>query len=731
MMELLIEILIEELPAIPLLNNLNSCKEKWNEILKQNRLESKFDFFYTPRRLVIIHRNFPARQEDSIISLYGPPSNIAYKEDKTPSKALLSFLSKNNIKQEHITTKIKNKKEIIYIEKVSQGIESKKLLSNMVIEWLNSLHFGKNMRWGDNTQSFIRPIRNICILLNNNLIPCNAYGVQGSNIITPHRQARIKYDSVKSNDNLRANSIDSYIHILRNNGVVLDQQERKDIIIKAFKTIEDKHNVQIEIDKELLDEVIAITEYPTVLLGRFDNKFLEIPKEVIITSMKENQRYFSIYNGTKPQNFESKTNNLYAGFIVVSNAFMGNFDLILKGNEKVLRARLEDALFFYRNDIKANMNFGSLTNIGFIDGAGNLQDKVEREVILVEKLLYAIKEQCSEASNKQKATLEIDINKDLQSIIKTLYHAKNDLLSQTVGEFPELQGIMGANFASIIGFNERECLAIREQYLPHGKDLSLPSSNFSAIINLAIKLDTIFTLFHLKKIPTGSKDPFALRRQTSAFLRICVKFNYNLKISDICNLAMNSKDYANLDSKILNEFILERIYGICNHINPSIVRAVLKLNIGIVDMFYRIYALNNYCDKIDIRSVISTFKRVANILNSTVDTKNMINAELFEESERELYNNLLVYKQQKKQIILEHNSDISPLNAQDFLHQEYIKNLVMQLELLFSLKKNLDDVFENVLINCENLKLRENRISLIQDVFNEFLEFGDMCQIAI
>ncbi|WP_233709105.1 glycine--tRNA ligase subunit beta [Helicobacter muridarum] len=730
-MELLIEILIEELPAIPLLNNLNSCKEKWNEILKQNRLESKFDFFYTPRRLVIIHRNFPARQEDSIISLYGPPSNIAYKEDKTPSKALLSFLSKNNIKQEHITTKIKNKKEIIYIEKVSQGIESKKLLSNMVIEWLNSLHFGKNMRWGDNTQSFIRPIRNICILLNNNLIPCNAYGVQGSNIITPHRQARIKYDSVKSNDNLRANSIDSYIHILRNNGVVLDQQERKDIIIKAFKTIEDKHNVQIEIDKELLDEVIAITEYPTVLLGRFDNKFLEIPKEVIITSMKENQRYFSIYNGTKPQNFESKTNNLYAGFIVVSNAFMGNFDLILKGNEKVLRARLEDALFFYRNDIKANMNFGSLTNIGFIDGAGNLQDKVEREVILVEKLLYAIKEQCSEASNKQKATLEIDINKDLQSIIKTLYHAKNDLLSQTVGEFPELQGIMGANFASIIGFNERECLAIREQYLPHGKDLSLPSSNFSAIINLAIKLDTIFTLFHLKKIPTGSKDPFALRRQTSAFLRICVKFNYNLKISDICNLAMNSKDYANLDSKILNEFILERIYGICNHINPSIVRAVLKLNIGIVDMFYRIYALNNYCDKIDIRSVISTFKRVANILNSTVDTKNMINAELFEESERELYNNLLVYKQQKKQIILEHNSDISPLNAQDFLHQEYIKNLVMQLELLFSLKKNLDDVFENVLINCENLKLRENRISLIQDVFNEFLEFGDMCQIAI
>ncbi|RDU73381.1 glycine--tRNA ligase subunit beta [Helicobacter aurati] len=730
MAELLIEILTEELPAIPLLKNFHSFQEQWRTILKQYRLETDFTFYYTPRRLVLLHRDFACKQADSHLALYGPPVQIAYNDDKTLSRALLSFLAKNQLTQEQLTTTIKDNKEVVYVEQTIQGTESTKILADMVIAWLESLHFGKTMRWGNYHQTFIRPIRNICILFDGQLIPCEAYGIKSSNIITPHRQAKIatktSYNTENTQVNLQATGIDSYLDILQNHGVIVNQNEREKIILESLYAIEQKHNVDIEIDKQLLAEIVAITEYPTAMLGHFDEKFLEIPKEMIIASMKENQRYFAVYQQNKHGDSNKSFANLYAGFVVVSNAFQGNFDLILKGNEKVLRARLEDALFFYHNDKKANMNFGSLENIGFIEGAGNLQDKVLREINLVKKVFHFL--QNPNVNQHNELSLLVD---QQESVIKTLHYAKNDLLSQSVGEFPELQGIMGANFAALIGLNENECLGIKEQYLPHGQDSALPSTAFSAIVNLVIKLDTVFSLFNLNKIPTGSKDPFALRRQTTAILKICAKFNCNFRIYDICNLALHDKNYQHIDHKTFHSFIIERVYGIFSEINPSIVRAVLELDINIGETFHRIVALARYCDGVDLKAITATFKRVANIVQNPQDiSQQEINPHLFEESEKKLYANLSIYQQQKRQKVLHsiHN-DFSP-KSQDFLNEAYIASLMQQLESLFGLKEYLDKVFDDVLIYCDDRTLRTNRIALVVCVFHEFLEFGDMRQIT-
>ena len=369
MAQLLIEIFTEELPALPLLKNLDSIQENWANILKTNDLTSEFSFFYTPRRLTIVHRDFALQQPNKKIQIYGPPIHIAYDENKKPSKALQSFLQKNDITLNDIKIITKNNKEVVLYEKNENGVKSIEILGNMVQSWLMSLNFGKSMRWGNHEESFIRPIRNICILLDSNLVPCHAYGLHTSNNITAHRQAK--------NNQKTVTNLQSYMSFLANNGVIIDQAIRKNSIIESIQKLEKQHNIQVEIDNDLLDEIVAITEYPTALFGHFDKRFLQIPKEMIITSMKENQRYFAIY----------KDSQLYNGFIVISNTFGGNLELITKGNEKVLKARLSDAEFFYHNDLKARMQFGNLGDISFMQGAGSLADKIQREIVLAQYII--------------------------------------------------------------------------------------------------------------------------------------------------------------------------------------------------------------------------------------------------------------------------------------------------------------------------------------------------------
>lgn len=692
MAELLIEIFTEELPAIPLLKNLNNIEESWKKILQTYKLETHFDFFYTPRRLTLLHNDFAIKQPNVQLKVYGPPITLAYDSNGNPTKAMDSFLQKNNITSSMTTTTIKDNKEVLFYEKEVMGLESKEILEEMVIAWLKSMQFGKSMRWGDCQESFIRPIRNICILLDGNLISCNAYNMKSSNCIYAHRQAK---DAQNTSKKYNITSIESYLNFLAQNGVILQQEKRKELILQQIQEIEKANNVRVELDNDLLQEIVAITECPQALLGSFEDRFLKIPKEMIITSMKENQRYFSVY----------KDMQLFNGFVMVGNAFGGDLNLIIKGNEKVLRARLEDAMFFYTQDMQSNMAFGNLDTISFMEGAGSLSDKIIREQKLARDIIALLNAKHKHYNDN-----------DISLIMQALQYAKCDLLSQSVGEFPELQGIMGAYFAHEMGMDKEICLALRQQYLPNGTNATLPSSKISALVNIANKLDTIFTLFNIGKIPSGSKDPFALRRQAIAILRISHQFNFDINMQELCNLAV--KTYPNIKQEVLASFMSERIYGIFPGVNPSIVRCVLLMQFGIAQSFDKILALSIYFESVDIKSVIGTFKRVANILNDKkLDRDIEINLSLFEPSEQRLYNNLMSYENAKNQVSKE-----GTLDSEAYL---------AQIQTLFQLKSDLDSVFDNVLILTDNIELRTNRVNLIALVFRAFMEFGDMREIAI
>ncbi|MDD2699127.1 MAG: glycine--tRNA ligase subunit beta, partial [Arcobacteraceae bacterium] len=409
---LLIEIATEELPAIPFLQELPNIEKKWAEILEENNLLCEFEFYYTPRRLTFWHREFKVVGDDSIIEMFGAPVAIAYK-DGQPTGAAMGFAKKCGVDISQITTKHNGKDEVLYFQKEQKGKMSKDLLNDMVNLFIKKLDFGKSMRWGSLAESFIRPIRGLTVLLGEELIDATLYGVSSSKTSFAHRMV--------SYEKFSFNNAHEYFDGLKNKGIVLYPSQRKEIILKQIADLEIKHNLKVELDLELLEEVVAITEYPTALLGTFDEEFLELPPEVIINSMKANQRYFGVYKDGKLAN----------NFIVVSNAYTEDFSYIVSGNEKVLRPRLSDAMFFWKNDIKNGLSNERLKNITFVEGLGSLYNKCERETVIGEYLAD---------------TLGLS---EKELLAKTIMISKADLTTDMVYEFTELQGLMGYYYASL------------------------------------------------------------------------------------------------------------------------------------------------------------------------------------------------------------------------------------------------------------------------------------------
>ncbi|NPA55002.1 MAG: glycine--tRNA ligase subunit beta, partial [Epsilonproteobacteria bacterium] len=274
---LLIEIGVEELPAIPFLKELPNIEKKWNDILEKNNLECDFDFFYTPRRLTLWHREFPTKQPDKTEEIWGAPKEIAQKNPK----ALEGFAKKNNVSIDEVEFKSRGDKEFLYLKKELKGQLSKDLLPQMITDWLKSLNFGKTMRWGDNKEEFIRPIRWVISMIRDESLIFETFGVQSNNFTYGHRNYK---------DAIDIDFVGSYFCKLDKHGVILYQDERRKKILDGIKKIENENNIKVEVDNDLLEEIVTITEYPTPLLGSFDEKFLELPDEVIITSMKEHQR---------------------------------------------------------------------------------------------------------------------------------------------------------------------------------------------------------------------------------------------------------------------------------------------------------------------------------------------------------------------------------------------------------------------------------------------------------
>ena len=656
MKSLLIEIGVEELPAIPLLKELPNIEKKWLDILEKYDLKTGFDFFYTPRRLTLWHREFPTKQPNKIEEIWGAPKSIAEKNQK----AVEGFAKKCGISIDEIKYKTKGNQEFLYYKKEIKGKDAKELLPQMINEWLKSLNFGKTMKWGRCDEEFIRPIRWILCMMESEAIIFNSFCITSSNFTMPHRIIK---------DKIFIDFVGDYFCKLDKNGVILYQDERKKKILNEIKKIEEKNNVQVEIDEDLLNEIVAITEYPTALLGKFDEEFLELPPEVIITSMKEHQRYFPVYKNEKITN----------AFVVVSNAFTDNFEKIIKGNEKVLRARLSDALFFYKNDLKNGLSIEGLKDIVYMDNLGSMYDKVKREENIIEYLAR-------------------HYDGDLEKSKKAVNLAKADLLTEMVYEFTELQGIMGYYYALQEGIEEDIAMAIKEQYT------DTASNKISALLNIAKNLDNILALFSIGKKPKGNKDPFALRRSANYIIKIALDNKIPLDIKKI--IYDLSKNYKNLNPDEVIEFIFERLYKFYN-VNPSVIRAVLATGeSNILEIDKKIKLLNKIVESKDFKELSTTFKRVANIVKDFDLNSIEVNENLFEKyEEKDLW--------------------------KEFQKVKNINNLEKKLDFLISLKPLIDNFFDNVMVNVKDEKIKHNRKSLISSIYKEFLDIADIKEITI
>ena len=667
---LLIEIGVEELPAIPFLKELPNIEKKWNDILEKNRLLCDFEFIYTPRRLVLWHREFQVKQEDSVQEMFGAPVKIAFK-DGEPTGAALGFAKKCGVSVNDLEKIDQGRGEVLYFKKEVVGTNSTELLNDMVNEFISSLNFGKSMRWASRTDSFIRPIRSLAIMLGDQIVEGELFGVKSSNFAFAHRM--VSYEP------FTFNQAGEYFAKLDDNGVILYPDERRKIILKQMTEIEQRHGVKIELDKELLEEVVAITEYPTALIGKFDEEFLELPEEVIVTSMKEHQRYFAVYKDDK------LTNN----FIVVSNSKTDDFGYIIEGNEKVLRPRLADGMFFWKNDIKAGLSNEGLKKLTFVEGLGSMYEKCEREARIADYLAHTFNVEQKELINK------------------AVMMAKADLMSEMVFEFTELQGLMGYYYAKLAGEDELVYTALKEQYLPDGEDSDLPSNAFSSIVALSYKLDNLMGLFSVGKIPTGSKDPFGLRRAAAGIVKIAMEHELPVDLSKIIDaLASN---YPGLDKAQLIEFFNERLFKIFD-VNPSVLKAVLGS--GETDVYKiskKLCALNPIVQGDNFKEYTATFKRVANIIKDLdVNSKLEVKEELLEDTA-------------EKELFQAYNS----VTAKELTCYED------QLEALFGLKPQLDNFFDNVFVNHENEDIKTNRKNTIGLVYQEFRKIADIKEITI
>ena len=668
---LLIEIGVEELPAVPLLKEMKNIEKKYVDILQKHALLSEFEFYYTPRRLVMWHREFPTQQADSVEEFFGAPLAVAYKDGK-PTKAAEGFARKCGVSLEALTTTEKGGKEVLYYKKDVKGKPSVELLPQIIQAWLQSLDFGKSMRWGSLHESFIRPIRWINVQLDDMLVPMHMYGIDSSKTTRVHRIANFNPVAITG--------AKDYFETLKNGGVTLFQQAREEKILSDMKTIELDNSISVAVDEELLAEVVAITENPTALIGSFDEAFLRLPPEVIITSMKEHQRYFPVFQNGK----------LVNKFVVVSNALTDDFSEVIAGNERVLRPRLADALFFYENDLKNGLSTKGLEKVAFFKGLGNVADKIKRE----EKIANILYEIYKPDANKEDLTRAIEL-------------AKADLMSEMVYEFTELQGVMGYYYAKEAGESDAVAVAIKEQYLPEGEESQLPSTPLSAIVAMSIKLDTLLGLFSVNEIPTGSRDPFALRRAVNGIIRIVNEYGFAFDI--VKTLKELAKNYDTIDLEKLENFILERIRRFYK-VNPSIIEAVLASGEReLVAIGRKIEALSTLVNSEGFDEVSSTFKRVANITkeidrNTTLDVDEHL---LTEEAEK------ILYKRYKE------------VTAKEYASYEE------ELDALLGLKPELDAFFESVMVNVEDEQVKNNRKALVGSIYKSIFKIADIKEVSI
>ena len=682
--KLLFEIGTEEIPARFIAKTKADMKGYLEKTLKELHIEYRsIELKCTPRRFVVVIDELAENQATVEEELKGPAKKIAFDENNNPSKALLGFLKGKDISPEEVYFKTVGKDEYAHIKLTKEGQAVKGLLKDIFEGMIKSTTFPKSMRWGGKNIRFVRPIRYFVCLMDEEVIDFEIEGIKTGNITKGHR--------FLGSSEIVINTPDEYEAKLKENFVILDDEQRKALILEQCKAVADSLGGTLMMDEDLLEEVNYIVEYPTAFYGEFDESYLSLPKEAIITPMKEHQRYFPVLDAD---------GKLLNKFITVRNGDSYAIDNVKRGNEKVLDARLSDALFFYHEDTKKPLEayVERLDTIVFQQKLGTILDKTKRIQNLSEKIAKALA-------------------LTLPNLDRAAYLSKADLTTAMVFEFTELQGIMGRYYANLSNEPSEVAQAIYEHYLPRFAGDELPSTNEGIILALSDRLDSVAGFFAIGIQPTGSQDPYALRRQALGILNIMMEKKLDVRLFDLLDLALENFDFEDMDKQSVKSDLMSffelRLKNLFTDmgIRYDVVDAIINIeDSNPFDLLIRAKDLDAWVKNNSVTEALQTFSRISNISKEAIAGK--VDEALFaHDSEAKLntaYNSI--------------KAEVEAMLAK----RQYVK----ALELLISIKDSVDTFFDSVMIMDENMDIRANRLAMLSNIRTTMESVADLSKIV-
>lgn len=688
MRDLLFEIGTEELPAgfiQPALAQLHDNFIKKAEAF--SLVHGEVAVKGTPRRLALIVRQLADRQPDCREELLGPSKAAAFGADGQPTRAAEGFARSKGVTVGDLQVVDTAKGEYLMLVREVAGRPTEELLPGLLQELILELTFAKSMRWGENLHPFGRPIQWLTVLFGDTTLAVEHEGIVSSSSSRGHRfMAHFPFTVA---------SAASYEEQLRGHFVLADPQERRQAVIAeieaAVQTFPGDGSQRVAIDEELVDTVTNLVEYPFGICGTFEEKFLQVPPEVLITSMRENQKYFPVVDAG---------GNLLPGFVAVNNTRVDNPDVSRKGHQRVLRARLSDALFFFNTDRETSLadRRQQLGGIVFQARLGTMLEKSERLVKLTRSICEILRPDLADTACRAAAL------------------CKADLLTSMVGEFPSLQGIMGRSYALHDGEPEAVAQAIQEQYMPKRAGAELPGSDAGAILGLADRIDTIAGCFGIGQVPTGTADPFGLRRLSLAVLNIIAGKGYRLSLSEIVHKSLalyGGKVDAGGDTvQAILTFVLGRFVNDCaaKGMDPQAVEAVVSVGFDdVIDCLERIEAFRVIRSEDAFPVLAAAYKRIRNILKDNVDTEIAVSL-LQAGAEQHLYDVFCTVR----------------LSVEARLAE---RDYPGALKALLDLKPPVDRFFDDVMVMTEDLEIRRNRLNLLTAIGELILRIGDISKM--
>ena len=686
MPDLFIELFSEEIPSNLQKNARNNLLQNFKDFFEQEKIihKSEGKVFSTPNRLIILFDRIDTEIHRKSEYIRGPNINA-------PEKALDGFVKSNKIEKKNIFEKQTEKGKFYFFKKPAKKIQTIDLLNKNIPDLLRKIYWKKSMKWGDFDLYWGRPLKSILAIFGNIKLNFKFHHLHSSNSTFLDKEFEEK-TKVFSSYKL-------YESYFKKSGIIIDHNKRKKFIEKKLSKISKNKSLEIKINDKLLDEVTNIVESPKILNCKFDQKFLKIPKEILIITMQHHQKYFPTFD---------KKNNLTNNFLVVANT-KDLKGFIKLGNERVVEARLNDAQFFWQKNKSKSLvkQVSKLKKINYFKGLGTYFDKIQR----MRKLSSLISD-------------ELLISKEKIEIASSI--CKVDLLSDLVGEFPELQGVMGGYFATAQGFDKDICLAISEHYLPTSLENRIPKKSYSIALSLTDKLDTLVGFFGIELKPSSSKDPYALRRSAIGLIRLLLENKKEFKIRDLINYStlLYHEQKFEFDTKAIQkdliEFLNDRLKNYMKEkgIKQDIIEAAISsYNIDqILKIYNKAVVLNKFISKEIGKDIISSYKRASNILSNELKDKSI---ELNDSTEPDLFKNK--YEKNLYTKINEIRKYFTNVNKDE--------NYENSLKILASTKKEIFEFFDNVIVNDENEFIKKNRLELLQmlcKAFDNYIDFSSI-----